>query len=182
MSLRDRIEDFIDNFDEIRFTIVLISLILAGTTAIGVSSHISSIKSNKYKLENTNFEIKEAPVLAKFSEQNIGGNSHSVSTNHNYRFILDIDEDGVYNKNKDVVMASSNILYSLLEEDDRIVYLEVTREGNIIARSSLVIKDKEENLHLVSEVENCCDVEFWKKSESFNKTNQLFKDKYINQR
>ena len=28
MSLKDRIEDFIDNFDEIRFTIVLISLIL----------------------------------------------------------------------------------------------------------------------------------------------------------
>ena len=182
MSLIDRIEDFIDNVDEIQLAILLVSLIIGTVTTIGVSSHISSIKSDKYKLENTNFEIKEAPVLAKFSEQNIGGSRHSVSTNHKYRFILDIDEDGVYNKNKDVVMAGGNVPYYLLEEDNRIVYLEVTRKDNVIGRSSLVIKDKEENLHLVSEVENCCNVEFWKKNESFNKANQLFKDKYINQR
>ena len=175
MSLIDRIEDFIDNFDEIQFTVFLISLILGTATAIGVSS-------NKSELKNTNFEIKEAPVLAKFSEQNIGGNSHSILTNYDYRFILDIDEDGVYNKNKDAVIYGDNIPYYLLEKDNRIVYLEVTRKDNVIRRAPLVVKDKEEKSHLVSEVENCCNVKFWKKNESFNKTNQLFKDKYMNQR
>lgn len=179
MSLRDKIEDFIDNLDEIQFAILLVSLIIGTTTAIGVSSHISS---NKSKLENTNFEIKEAPVLAKFSEQNIGGSRHSVSTNHNYRFILDIDEDGVYNKNKDVVMAGGNVPYYLLEEDNRIVYLEVTRKDNVLRRTPLVVKDKEEKSHLVSEIEDFYNIKFWKKSEAFNKTNQLFKDKYMNQR
>ena len=45
-----------------------------------------------------------------------------------------------------------------------------------------IVKDKEEKSHLVSEVENCCNVKFWKKNESFNKTNQLFKDNYLKQR
>ncbi|MBP3615623.1 MAG: hypothetical protein J6J27_01800 [Alphaproteobacteria bacterium] len=175
MSLRDRIEDFIYNVDEIQIAILLVSLIIGTATAIGVSS-------NKSELKNTNFEIKEAPVLAKFSEQNIGGNSHSISTNYDYRFILDIDEDGLYNKNKDIVIAGDNIPYYLLEKDNRIVYLEVTRKDNVLRRSPLVVKDKEEKSHLVSEVEDCCNVKFWKKNESFNKTNQIFKDKYINQR
>ncbi|MBQ8660521.1 MAG: hypothetical protein IJ473_02990 [Alphaproteobacteria bacterium] len=175
MSLRDRIEDFIDNVDEIQIAILLVSLIIGTATAIGVSS-------NKSELKNTNFEVKEAPVLAKFSEQNIGGSSHSISTNYDYRFILDIDEDGLYNKNKDIVIYGDNIPYYLLEKDNRIVYLEVTRKDNVLRRSPLVVKDKEEKSHLVSEVEDFYNIKFWKKNESFNKTNQIFKDKYMNQR
>ena len=175
MSLRDRIKGFIGNVDEIQIAILLASLILGPAAGMGVLS-------SKSELKNTNFEIKEAPVLAKFSKQNIGENSHSILTNYDYRFILDIDEDGVYNKNKDVVIYGDNIPYYLLEKDNRIVYLEVTRKDYVLRISPLVVKDKEEKLHLVSEVENCCNVKFWKKNESFNKANQLFKDNYLKQR
>ena len=179
MSLRDRIEEFKDNLGEFEKTVMFVFLL--GTLIVGSLTSVV-VTDNKSKLKNTNFEIKEAPVLAKFSEQNIGGNTRSISTNYDYRFILDIDEDGVYNKNKDAVIDGDNVPYYLLEKDNRIVYLEVTYKDDVIQRSPLVVKDKEEKSHLVSDVEDVCNVKFCKKIESFNKANQLFKDKYINQR
>lgn len=175
MSLKDRINDL----SAVQFALIFSALL--GSIAFGGSFGLIKLM-DKNSLKHTNFEIKEASVLEKFSEQNIVGNRRYVSTDYDYRFILDIDEDGVYNKNKDVVISGDNLPYYLLEKDNRIVYLEKSYKGNVRNRIPLIVKDKEEKSHLISEVEDIYSVKFWSKSESFNKANQLFKDEYMNQR
>ena len=175
MSLRDKINDLSGVQFALIFGTLLVSITFGGSVGL-----IKLMDQNS--LKHTNFEIKEASVLGKFSEQNIVGNRRYVSTDYDYKFILDVDEDGVYNKNKDVVISSDNLPYYLLEKDNRIVYLEKSYKDYVRNRIPLIVKDKEEKSHLISEVEDIHSVKFWSKNESFNKANQLFKDKYINQR
>ena len=102
---------------------------------------------------NTTYGISEATILAKLSQQDISGNGYTVftkpiETKYDYEFVLDIDNDGVYDKNKDIIIEGEKIPFAIAEENNKAVLFEQKDElGEVKVRKLIGIVDKNNKAH-----------------------------------
>ena len=197
----DIINNIGDKIDDILYKLIIgcLAILCYGTAAaVGglsvfvivccITSAPKIIRSENLEREkmmqeflNSTFELKEHSILAKSSEQYISGSRrYRVSTNYDYEFIIDADEDGVYNKNKDFIIHGDNIPFFLAEKNNKVVYIE-RKEKSFIQRDIIAIKDKNDRYNVTSSLSDIYGRCF-EKNESFNKMDQLFNEKILNQR
>ena len=124
-------------------------------------------------------------IESKLSQQDVSGNGYTVftkpiETKYDYEFVLDIDNDGVYDISKDIIIEGEKIPFAIAEENNKAVLFETKdKSGNIVARKLIGFKDENSKLNIVGGIPYN---KHLAKNESYNKTEQFFKDKYLNQR
>ena len=162
--------------------ILLMSAIL-GSAGFGLYKLYDKLEAERTK--NQTFSVSEATILAKLSQQDVSGNGYTVftkpiETKYDYEFVLDIDNDGVYDISKDIIIEGEKIPFAIAEENNKIVLFETKdKSGNIVARKLIGFKDENSKLNIVGGIPYN---KHLAKNESYNKTEQFFKDKYLNQR
>ncbi len=162
--------------------ILLMSAIL-GSAGFGLYKLYDKLEAERTK--NQTFSVSEATILAKLSQQDVSGNGYTVftkpiETKYDYEFVLDIDNDGVYDISKDIIIEGEKIPFAIAEENNKAVLFETKdKSGNIVARKLIGFKDENSKLNIVGGIPYN---KHLAKNESYNKTEQFFKDKYLNQR
>ena len=162
--------------------ILLMSAIL-GSAGFGLYKLYDKLEAERTK--NQTFSVSEATILAKLSQQDVSGNGYTVftkpiETKYDYEFVLDIDNDGVYDISKDIIIECEKIPFAIAEENNKAVLFETKdKSGNIVARKLIGFKDENSKLNIVGGIPYN---KHLAKNESYNKTEQFFKDKYLNQR
>lgn len=191
-----RKKTFVENLHEPRLDISDISsfftdTILGGILLLGMFSagifglHEFADKREEKSFCNTTFDISEATILAKLGQEDVSGNGYTVftkpiETNYDYEFVLDIDNDGIYDKNKDVIIEGEKIPFAIAEENNKaILFEQKDKSGKVRDRKLIGIIDKNNKCNIVGDFPSS---KYCEKNESYNKTKQLFKDKYMNQR
>ncbi len=140
---------------------VLAILILGSLSAL-----LKNSKDISNKEKSFNFDIKEAPILEK---------SNNFKT-----FILDTDKNGIYEKDKDIVISDTTlILHKSSQKGDTIVYIE--REG--WERKILAIKKVgSKQYNIIKRPTDIYSERALKNNNSFNKVKLIFANKYVNQK
>ena len=167
--------------DTIPGAILLMSAIL-GSAGFGLYKLYDKLEAEKTK--NQTFSVSEATVLSKFETQDVSGGGYIINkpikTEYDYKLILDIDNDGVYNISKDQIMEVQKETFAIAEENNKAVLFETkNKSGNVVDRKLIGFKDENSKLNIVGGIPNN---KHLAKNESYNKTTQFFKDKYLNQR
>lgn len=178
--------DFSDISDFFINTIPGSIMLVLGMFATGVFGIYKLADKHFEKSEsNTTYGISEATILAKLSQEDVSGNGYTVftkpvETKYDYEFVLDIDNDGVYDKNKDIIIEGEKIPFAIAEENNKAVLFEQKDKlGEVRDRKLIGIIDKNNKCNVVGDIPSD---KYCEKNESYNKAKQLFKDKYMNQR
>ena len=160
-------------------------LIVLVFTALVLGTFKTCQVLEKKSTMNSTYTVSEATILTKFDKVDTSGNGYTiftkpVETKHDYNFVLDLDNDGIYNKSKDITMSAEDTPYYLAKEGDKAILWEQKDESNERVRRKIVgIKDKNGKCNIIADIP--CN-EFSEENESYNKTKKIFEDKYLNQR
>ncbi len=167
--------------DTVPGSILLLGMFAA--TVFGIYKWID--KSAEKSVDNYAYTISEATILAKLSQQDVSGNGYTVftkpiETKYDYEFVLDIDNNGVYDKNKDIIIEGEKIPFAIAEENNKAILFESkNKSGKLVDRKLIGIIDKNNKCNVVGDIPSN---KYLEKSESYHKAKQLFEDKYLNQR
>ena len=180
-------EDFsmlLDNLKDVDYPPVAVFWLLVAGCAI--AGCIVGAKSLINKADaKTTFDIKEVGVLGKFGEMDVSGNgltvlNQRVETKQDYKLILDIDNDGVYNESVDTIFTVDNVLFTISEKGDKITFIEEKRP--LVTNMKVVaVKDKNGECKCKTK-EECYNEKRYAENESFQRINQILKDEQLNQR
>ncbi|MBP3615571.1 MAG: hypothetical protein J6J27_01535 [Alphaproteobacteria bacterium] len=178
--------DFSDISDFFINTIPGSIILVLGMFAAGVFGIYKLADKGFEKFEsNTTYGISEATILAKLSQQDVSGNGYTVftkpiETKCDYEFVLDIDNDGVYDKNKDIIIEGEKIPFVIAKENNKAVLFEQKDKlGEVKVRKLIGIVDKNNKCNVVGDIPSD---KYREKNESYQKAKQLFEDNYLNQR